>query len=37
MMLDMFLLGVAAGLVGYLTVRISYALWQIGVPVPAQM
>ena len=35
MFLDMFLLGVASGLLSYVMARVSYMLWQMGMP--AQM
>jgi len=32
---EMFLLGFAAGFLGYVVARISYELWKMGVPTPA--
>jgi hypothetical protein len=37
MFLDMFLLGAAAGLLGYVIARTSYMLWQMGMPAQMQM
>ena len=35
MFVDMFLLGLAAGFLGYVVTRISYELWRMGVQVPS--
>jgi hypothetical protein len=37
MFLDMFLLGAAAGLLGYAIARVSFALWQMGMPTQMPM
>lgn len=37
MFLDMFLLGLAAGLLGYVVARVSYELWRMGAPTQMPM
>lgn len=31
---EMFLLGFAAGMLGYIAARVSYVLWSMGVHIP---